>query len=71
MERPGKDSNVETFRLCYESENDTIDAPMIVAHFTNVDFELSPSSTFAQVDEIGYDLVANKVSFLPTDCTKY
>ncbi|KAJ8538437.1 hypothetical protein K7X08_027658 [Anisodus acutangulus] len=91
-----KDDPSGTFGLCYESENGIIDAPKIVAHFTNADFELLPSSTFAQVEEglvcltivpaediaifgnlaqgnflIGYDLVANKVSFLPTDCTKY
>ncbi|XP_059315843.1 aspartic proteinase CDR1-like [Lycium ferocissimum] len=91
-----KDDPSGTFGLCYESENGTIDAPMIVAHFTDADLELSPSSTFAQVEEglvcltivsaedvaifgnlaqanflIGYDLVANKVSFQPTDCTMY
>ncbi|KAK4349460.1 hypothetical protein RND71_032215 [Anisodus tanguticus] len=91
-----KDDPSGTFGLCYESENGIIDAPKIVAHFTNADLELLPSSTFAQVEEglvcltivpaediaifgnlaqgnflIGYDLVANKVSFLPTDCTKY
>ncbi|KAM3379554.1 aspartic proteinase CDR1-like [Capsicum galapagoense] len=86
-----------TFNLCYESdENGTIDAPTIVAHFTNADLELSQSSTFALVDEglvcltivpgqefaifgnlaqmnylIGYDLEENKISFKPTDCTKY
>nr|XP_009589289.1 aspartic proteinase CDR1-like [Nicotiana tomentosiformis] len=85
-----------TFGLCYESENGTIDAPKIVAHFTDADLELSPSTTFAEVEEgfvcltivpveevaifgnlaqanflIGYDLVANRVSFQPTDCTKY
>ncbi|KAH0649874.1 hypothetical protein KY284_029786 [Solanum tuberosum] len=31
------------------TQNVTIDAPMIVTHFTNADLELSPSSTFAQV----------------------
>ncbi|WMV40419.1 hypothetical protein MTR67_033804 [Solanum verrucosum] len=85
-----------TFRLCYESENGTIDAPTIVTHFTNADLELSPSSTFAEIEQglvcltivpadeiaifgnlaqgnflIGYDLVANKLSFKPADCTKY
>nr|XP_004244685.1 aspartic proteinase CDR1 [Solanum lycopersicum] len=85
-----------TFRLCYESKNGTIDAPTITTHFTNADLELSPSSTFAQIEEglvcltivpadeiaifgnlaqgnflIGYDLVANKISFKPADCTKY
>ncbi|CAN4075829.1 unnamed protein product [Withania somnifera] len=92
-----KDDPSGTFTLCYGSdENGTIDAPTIVAHFTNADLELSPSSTFAQVDQhlvclttvpadevaifgnlaqgnflIGYDLVDNKVSFKPTDCSKY
>ncbi|XP_060182609.1 aspartic proteinase CDR1-like [Lycium barbarum] len=91
-----KDDPSGTFGLCYESEGGTIDAPKIVAHFTDADLELSPSSMFAQVEGglvcltivpaediaifgnlaqanflIGYDLVANKVSFLPTDCTKY
>ncbi|XP_060182608.1 aspartic proteinase CDR1-like [Lycium barbarum] len=91
-----KDDPSGTFGLCYESEGGIIDAPKIVAHFTDADLELSPSSMFAQVEEglvcltivpaediaifgnlaqanflIGYDLVANKVSFLPTDCTKY
>ncbi|KAK4349459.1 hypothetical protein RND71_032214 [Anisodus tanguticus] len=96
LEATKKDDPSGTFGLCYESENGIIDAPKIVAHFTNADLELLPSSTFAQVEEglvcltivpaediaifgnlaqgnflIGYDLVANKVSFLPTDCTKY
>ncbi|XP_059276508.1 aspartic proteinase CDR1-like [Lycium ferocissimum] len=91
-----KDDPSGTFGLCYESENGTIDAPTIVAHFTNADLELAPSSTFAEVEEglvcltivpaqeiaifgnlaqgnflIGYDLAAKKVSFKPTDCTKY
>jgi len=69
---------------------------MIFTHFTNADLELSPLSTFAEVEEglvcltivpvdeiaifgnlaqenflSGYDLVANKISFQPTDCTKY
>ncbi|XP_019255223.1 PREDICTED: aspartic proteinase CDR1-like [Nicotiana attenuata] len=85
-----------TFGICYESKNGTINAPKIVAHFTDADLVLAPSSTFAEVEEglvcltlvpaeqiaifgnlaqanflIGYDLVANKVSFKPTDCTKY
>ncbi|MCD9559416.1 hypothetical protein HAX54_017346 [Datura stramonium] len=89
-----KDDPSGTFGLCYESENGTIDAPTIIAHFTNADLVLLPSSTFAQVEQglvcltivpaeqiaifgnlaqanflIGYDLVANKVSFKPTDCT--
>ncbi|KAG5594100.1 hypothetical protein H5410_035332 [Solanum commersonii] len=66
--------------------NVTIDAPTIVTHFTNADLELSPSSTFAEVEEglvcitilladeiaiSGYDLLDNKVSFFPTDCTEY
>ncbi|KAF3680799.1 Aspartic proteinase CDR1 [Capsicum annuum] len=92
-----KEDSSGTFGLCYDSdENGTIDAPTIVAHFTNADLELSPSSTFAQVEKglvcltivpakefaifgnlaqanflIGYDLVANKISFKPTDCTNY
>ncbi|CAN4075827.1 unnamed protein product [Withania somnifera] len=92
-----KDDPSRTFNLCYEPNKDgTIDVPKIVAHFTNADLELSPSSVFALVDEglvcmtivpgnliaifgnllqsnflIGYDLVANKASFKPTDCTKY
>ncbi|KAJ8538436.1 hypothetical protein K7X08_027657 [Anisodus acutangulus] len=91
-----KDDPSGIFGLCYESEDGTIDAPTIIAHFTDADLELSPSSTFAQVEEglvcltivpadqlaifgnlaqanflIGYDLVANKISFKPTDCTKY
>nr|XP_033516374.1 aspartic proteinase CDR1-like [Nicotiana tomentosiformis] len=91
-----KDDPSGTFGLCYESENGTIDAPKIVAHFTDADLELSTSSTFTEVEEglvcltivpaeevaifgnlaqanflIGYDLVANKISFLPTDCTSY
>ncbi|KAG5594086.1 hypothetical protein H5410_035318 [Solanum commersonii] len=35
----------------YRGRNVTIVAPTIVAHFTNVDLELSPSRTFAQVEE--------------------
>ncbi|CAN4075828.1 unnamed protein product [Withania somnifera] len=91
-----KDDPSGTFGLCYESQDGTIDAPTIVAHFTNADLELLPSSTFAQVDQdlvcltivpandiaifgnlaqgnylIGYDLVDNKISFMPADCTKY
>ncbi|KAK4349461.1 hypothetical protein RND71_032216 [Anisodus tanguticus] len=46
-----KDDPSGTFGLCYESENGIIDAPKIVAHFTNADLELLPSSTFAQVEE--------------------
>uniref|UniRef100_M1DUW2 Aspartic proteinase nepenthesin-2 n=1 Tax=Solanum tuberosum TaxID=4113 RepID=M1DUW2_SOLTU len=91
-----KDDPSGNFHLCYESENGTIDAPTIVTHFTNADLELSPSSTFAEIEQglvcltivpadeiaifgnlaqgnflIEYDLVANKISFQPTDCTKY
>ncbi|KAG5589171.1 hypothetical protein H5410_039685 [Solanum commersonii] len=86
----------KSYRLCYTSENGTIDVPKIVVHFTNADLELPPTNTFVQVAEglvcftmvpdeevsilgnlaqmnflIGFDLVANKVSFLPTDCTKH
>ncbi|XP_016557742.2 aspartic proteinase CDR1-like [Capsicum annuum] len=91
-----KDDPSGAFNLCYEpKENGTIDVPKIVAHFTNADLELSPTSVFAKVaddlvcltimasnDEnsifgnllqssflIGFDLVANTVSFKPTDCT--
>ncbi|XP_009771148.1 aspartic proteinase CDR1-like [Nicotiana sylvestris] len=91
-----KDDPSGLFKVCYESKNGTIDAPKLVAHFTNADVELSPINTFTQVAEglvcftilpevdiaifgnlaqrnflIGYDLVAKKVSFLPTDCTKH
>ncbi|XP_060182606.1 aspartic proteinase CDR1-like [Lycium barbarum] len=91
-----KDDPSGFFKVCYASKNGTIDAPKIVAHFTNADVELPPINTFTQVAEglvcftmvpeeevaifgnlaqmnflIGYDLVANKVSFLPTDCTKH
>ncbi|KAG5615941.1 hypothetical protein H5410_015765 [Solanum commersonii] len=91
-----KDDPSGTFHLCYESENGTINAPTIVTHFTNADLELSPMSTFAEIEKglvcltivptyeiaifgnlaqenflIGYDLVANKISFQPTGCTKY
>ncbi|XP_060182594.1 aspartic proteinase CDR1-like [Lycium barbarum] len=91
-----KDDPAGFFKVCYESKNGTIDAPKIVAHFTNADVELPPTNTITQVQEglvcftmmpedglvifgnfaqmnflIGYDLVANKLSFLPTDCTKY
>ncbi|KAF3680796.1 putative aspartic proteinase CDR1-like [Capsicum annuum] len=91
-----KDDPSGTFTVCYEpNENGTINVPKIVAHFTDADLELSPTSVFAKVADdlvcltivpgnqvaifgnllqsnflIGYDLVANKVSFKPTDCTK-
>ncbi|PHU08743.1 hypothetical protein BC332_20603 [Capsicum chinense] len=91
-----KDDPSGAFNLCYEpKENGTIDVPKIVAHFTNADLELSPTSVFAKVADdlvcltimasndqnsifgyllqssflIGFDLVANTVSFKPTDCT--
>ncbi|PHT64289.1 Aspartic proteinase CDR1 [Capsicum annuum] len=46
-----KDDPLGTYGLCYESKDGTIDAPKIVAHFTNADLELSPSNTFAQVQK--------------------
>ncbi|WMV40424.1 hypothetical protein MTR67_033809 [Solanum verrucosum] len=83
-------------KLCYESQNGTINVPKIVAHFTNADIVLPTTNTFTQLDEclvcftmlhddeiaifgklaqmnflIVFDLVGNKVSFLPTDCTKH
>ncbi|PHU08750.1 hypothetical protein BC332_20610 [Capsicum chinense] len=39
------------FNLCYASKNDIINAPKIVAHFTNADVELSPANVFTQLDE--------------------
>ncbi|KAM3379549.1 aspartic proteinase CDR1-like [Capsicum galapagoense] len=85
-----------TFKVCYASDIGTIDAPRIVAHFTNADVELSPENSFIQFGPgviclaivpsddlfifgnlaqlnylIGYDLVANQVSFLPTDCSQH
>ncbi|PHT39502.1 hypothetical protein CQW23_18356 [Capsicum baccatum] len=85
-----------TFKVCYASDIGTINAPRIVAHFTNADVELSPENSFIQFGPgviclaivpsddlfifgnlaqlnylIGYDLVANQVSFLPTDCSQH
>ncbi|KAF3637156.1 putative aspartic proteinase CDR1-like [Capsicum annuum] len=85
-----------TFKVCYASDIVTINAPRIVAHFTNADVELSPENSFIQFGPgviclaivpsddlfifgnlaqlnylIGYDLVANQVSFLPTDCSQH
>ncbi|KAF3661072.1 hypothetical protein T459_03821 [Capsicum annuum] len=39
------------FNVCYASKNDIINAPKIVAHFTNADVELSPANVFTQLDE--------------------
>ncbi|WMV40420.1 hypothetical protein MTR67_033805 [Solanum verrucosum] len=47
-----KDDPSGTFHLCYESQNGTIDAPTIITHFTNADLELSPSSTFAEIEQV-------------------
>ncbi|PHU08746.1 hypothetical protein BC332_20606 [Capsicum chinense] len=84
------------FKVCYASDLGTINAPKIVAHFTNADVELSPVNVFKPMDTsvicfamvptdgipiygnlaqmdflIGYDLVANQLSFLRTDdCSK-
>ncbi|KAG5589176.1 hypothetical protein H5410_039690, partial [Solanum commersonii] len=47
-----KDDPSGTFHLCYESQNGTIDASTIVTHFTNANLELSPSSTFAEIEQV-------------------
>ncbi|PHU08753.1 hypothetical protein BC332_20613 [Capsicum chinense] len=39
------------FNVCYASKNDIINAPKIVAHFTNADVELSLANVFTQMDE--------------------
>ncbi|KAF3658351.1 putative aspartic proteinase CDR1-like [Capsicum annuum] len=46
-----KQDPAEFFNVCYASKNDIINAPKIVAHFTNADVELSPVNVFTQVDE--------------------
>lgn len=81
--------------LCYKSNGDNLELPVLTAHFKGGDVKLQPLNTFQMINDdtvcftltgytdvptfgnlaqmnfnVGYDLEARTVSFLPTYCTK-